>query len=138
MSKSIKEMGWDELVPGAALFAFNANVDYLMAETQPEDRIYAETNSKNAYVGDWRVFKPVWNSELCIDCQNCWLFCPDTAIISRNKEMVGVDYDHCKGCGICVEVCPTNPKSLLMFNETEKNENALTKWPEKKKKGEEE
>jgi pyruvate ferredoxin oxidoreductase delta subunit len=50
--------------------------------------------------------------------------------------MQGVDYDHCKGCGICVEVCPTNPKSLLMFNENEKNEVALTKWPEKSKKGE--
>lgn len=73
MSKSIKEMGWDELVPGAALFSFDANVDYTMAEVQPEDRTYAETNSKNAYVGDWRVIKPVWNSELCIDCQNCWI-----------------------------------------------------------------
>jgi len=33
-----------------------------------------------------------------------------------------------------VEVCPTNPKSLLMFSEFEKNEEALAKWPEKKKK----
>ena len=47
--------------------------------------------------------------------------------------MVGVDYDHCKGCGICVEVCPTNPKSLLMFAEQVKNEEALTQWPEKSK-----
>jgi pyruvate ferredoxin oxidoreductase delta subunit len=31
-------------------------------------------------------------------------------------------------------VCPTNPKSLLMFNETEENEDALALWPEKKKK----
>jgi pyruvate ferredoxin oxidoreductase delta subunit len=35
-----------------------------------------------------------------------------------------------------VEVCPTNPKSLLMFDENLKNEDALTQWPEKKKKGE--
>ena len=45
--------------------------------------------------------------------------------------MIGVDYDHCKGCGICVEVCPTNPKSLLMFEERIPNEEALAKWPEK-------
>jgi pyruvate ferredoxin oxidoreductase delta subunit len=136
MSKSIKDMGWDELVPGAALFSFDQAIESVLAQTNPEDRAYAETNSKNLYVGDWRVMKPVWNTELCIDCQNCWIYCPDSAIISRNKEIQGIDYDHCKGCGICVEVCPTNPKSLMMFNETEKNELALTKWPLKKEKGE--
>ena len=136
MSKSIKDMGWDELVPGAALFSFDQAVESVLAQTNPEDRAYAETNSKNLYVGDWRVMKPVWNTELCIDCQNCWIYCPDSAVISRNKEIQGIDYDHCKGCGICVEVCPTNPKSLMMFNETEKNELALTKWPLKKEKGE--
>ncbi|MGB5919384.1 4Fe-4S binding protein [Arcobacter sp.] len=136
MSKSIKDMGWDELVPGAALFSFDQAVESVLAQTNPEDRAYAETNSKNLYVGDWRVMKPVWNTELCIDCQNCWIYCPDSAVISRNKEIQGIDYTHCKGCGICVEVCPTNPKSLMMFNETEKNELALTKWPLKKEKGE--
>ncbi|WP_375722542.1 4Fe-4S binding protein [Arcobacter sp. KX21116] len=136
MSKSIKDMGWDELVPGAALFSFDQAVESVLAQTNPEDRTYAETSSKNLYVGDWRVMKPVWNTELCIDCQNCWIYCPDSAVISRNKEIQGIDYTHCKGCGICVEVCPTNPKSLMMFNETEKNELALTKWPLKKEKGE--
>lgn len=134
MSKTIHEQGWDELIIGAALYSFNDTVDYTMATTQPEDRNYAETNSKMAYVGDWRVIKPVWNSEICIDCQNCWIYCPDSSIISRDKEMKGVDYEHCKGCGVCVEVCPTNPKSLLMFQEHTKNEDALTQWPEKKKK----
>ncbi|MDC7243486.1 MAG: 4Fe-4S binding protein [Sphaerochaetaceae bacterium] len=129
--KSINEKGWDELVPGAAVFSFDGIIDYSVAQVHPEDRKYAETNSINAYVGDWRVVKPVWNVELCIDCQNCWLYCPDTSIISRNKEMVGIDYDHCKGCGICSEVCPTNPKSLVMFSEIIKNEEALTQWPEK-------
>jgi pyruvate ferredoxin oxidoreductase delta subunit len=133
-SKSVFDMGWDELVPGAACFSFEENIDHSVVEVQPEDRMYAETNSINKYVGDWRVVKPVWKADICIDCQNCWLYCPDTSIISRDKEMVGIDYDHCKGCGICVEVCPTNPKSLLMFNETIANEEALLAWPEKEKK----
>ena len=77
-TKSIKEMGWKELVIGASLYSFENTINYNVAEVLPEDRHYAETNSKMAYVGDWRVFKPVWNSELCIDCQNCWLYCPDT------------------------------------------------------------
>jgi len=135
-AKSIYDMGWDELVQGAACFSFEGEIESPTQETQPENRKYAETNSMNKYVGDWRVIKPVWQVDLCIDCQNCWLYCPDTSIISRNKEMVGIDYDHCKGCGICVEVCPTNPKSLLMFSENIKNEEALTQWPEKTKKGE--
>jgi pyruvate ferredoxin oxidoreductase delta subunit len=133
---SIWNKGWDDLVLGAAVFSFDGEIDHTVVNVQPEDRPVAETNSMNKYVGDWRVVKPVWNVDLCIDCQNCWLYCPDTSIISRDKEMVGIDYNHCKGCGICSEVCPTNPKSLIMFDENTKNEDALTQWPEKKKKGE--
>jgi pyruvate ferredoxin oxidoreductase delta subunit len=62
------------------------------------------------------------------------VWCPDTSIISRDKQMLGIDYDHCKGCGVCVEVCPTNPKSLLMFDTNEAIDVALSQWPEKKKK----
>ncbi len=134
MSKSINDMGWDELIQGAALFSFDGNVDYNMPEVQPEDRNYAETNSRGKYVGDWRIEKPVFNKDFCIDCQFCWIYCPDTSIISRDKKMIGVDMDHCKGCGICVEVCPTNPKSLLMFNEQSDNEESLNQWPEKDEK----
>lgn len=42
----------------------------------------------------------------CNQCLNCYVFCPDTAIsVTSNREPV-VDYDHCKGCGICVRECP--------------------------------
>lgn len=133
---SIWNKGWDDLVLGAACYSFEGDIDHTVVDVHPEDRPTAETNSINKYVGDWRVVKPVWNIDLCIDCQNCWLYCPDSSIISRDKEMVGIDYHHCKGCGICSEVCPTNPKSLIMFDEHTANEEALTQWPEKKKKGE--
>jgi 4Fe-4S binding domain. len=45
--------------------------------------------------------------------------------------MIGIDMDHCKGCGICVEVCPTNPKSLLMFPEQADEETEIAGWPAK-------
>ena len=47
MSKPISEMGWDELVPGAALFTFNGDINYNIADMQPEDRMYSETSSKS-------------------------------------------------------------------------------------------
>ena len=126
-------LGWDQVEPGAILPSFEEEACNI-AELKQEERKYAKTNSYTASVADWRVFKPVYNRDVCIDCQNCWVFCPDTAIISRDKKMIGIDYEHCKGCGVCAEVCPTNPKSLIMFEETMDNDAALANWPEKKKK----
>jgi len=131
----MEHIGWDEVTTGTILRSFDKEVDNL-AFIRPEDRPYAQTNSYTASCADWRVIKPVYNRDTCIDCQNCWVFCPDSSIISRDKKMIGIDYDHCKGCGVCSEVCPTNPKSLLMFAEQEDIQEALAKWPEKKKKGE--
>lgn len=129
----MKYVGWDEVTTGAVLNSFDKEVDNV-SFVKPEDRSYADTNSRFKLVSDWRVLKPVYNRDVCIDCQNCWAYCPDSAIISRDKKMTGIDYDHCKGCGICVEVCPTNPKSLLMFSDFIDNDEALAGWPEKKQK----
>jgi len=129
-----KKVGWDEVPQGVILNSFDSILKENVAHIRPEDRDYSDFNSYTATVASWRVIKPVYNRDVCIDCQNCWVWCPDTSIISRDKQMLGIDYDHCKGCGVCVEVCPTNPKSLLMFIEAEDNEEALAKWPEKKKK----
>jgi len=128
-----KKVGWDEAQFGVVLPSFEKPIENA-AHVAPEQRAYSDFNSYTATVASWRVIKPVYNRDICIDCQNCWVWCPDTSIISRDKQMMGIDYDHCKGCGVCVEVCPTNPKSLLMFLEAEETDEALAKWPEKKKK----
>jgi len=47
----------------------------------------------------------------CNLCGNCWVFCPDIAI-SQKEERYEIDYDYCKGCGICVEECLTKAMSL--------------------------
>ncbi len=127
-------VGWDEVTQGVILESFEVPMEENVAHIRPEERPYSDFSSYTATVASWRVIKPVYNRDICIDCQNCWVWCPDTSIISRDKQMLGIDYDHCKGCGVCVEVCPTNPKSLLMFSEAEEPEAALAKWPEKKKK----
>ena len=127
-------VGWDEVQQGVVLPSFDSRLKDNVSHIRPEERDYSDFNSYTATVASWRVIKPVYNRDICIDCQNCWVWCPDTSIISRDKQMLGIDYDHCKGCGVCVEVCPTNPKSLLMFAEAEETDAALAKWPEKKKK----
>ena len=45
------------------------------------------------------------------------MHCPDSSILVENEEMTGIDYDHCKGCGICVNECPKD--ALEMKNEVE-------------------
>lgn len=43
---------------------------------------------------------------VCNNCGNCWLFCPDVAILTAGREVLGPDLEHCKGCGICARECP--------------------------------
>jgi pyruvate ferredoxin oxidoreductase delta subunit len=129
----MEKKGWDGFEIGAMLRSFDGAMQDI-ATTLPENRPYSVSNSFTASVADWRIEKPLFNKDYCIDCQFCWVYCPDMSIISRDKKMVGIDFDHCKGCGICVQVCPTNPKSLLMFSEQKDEEEALTEWPKKEKK----
>jgi pyruvate ferredoxin oxidoreductase gamma subunit len=35
------------------------------------------------------------------------VYCPDAAISMTDKDRPVIDYDHCKGCLLCVEECPT-------------------------------
>lgn len=125
--------GWDEFEIGAMLRTFNGKIENIAA-TQQQDRDYSENSSYTASVADWRLVKPIFNKDYCIDCQFCWVYCPDVSIISRDKKLIGVDMDHCKGCGICVEACPTNPKSLLMFPEQADEESEIANWPKKDEK----
>ena len=67
--------------------------------------------------GSWRILRPVLDPATCIPgkrgapaCYICWLYCPD-GVISRGIPPK-IDYDYCKGCGICAEECPT--KSITM------------------------
>jgi 2-oxoacid:acceptor oxidoreductase delta subunit (pyruvate/2-ketoisovalerate family) len=44
----------------------------------------------------------------CFSCDNCYGVCPDNAIIKLGEpgEKYAVDYDYCKGCGLCAAECP--------------------------------
>lgn len=127
----MKQRGWDEFEIGSVMKSFKAEITEEVTSILPEDREYSENNSRQASVAHWRVVKPIFNQKTCINCMFCWVYCPDTSILARDKAMVGVDYVHCKGCGVCSQVCPTNPKSLLMFDERTDPQEARDKWPKK-------
>jgi Pyruvate/2-oxoacid:ferredoxin oxidoreductase delta subunit len=46
----------------------------------------------------------------CFDCDNCWKYCPDQAVIKPQEK--GQPYrfklEFCQGCSKCAEQCPTN------------------------------
>ncbi len=71
-------------------------------------------NAVSYQTGGWRSLRPVINWEksatakACTRCLVCWLYCPETSMVVRDGEFQGVDLDHCKGCGICAEVCPVS------------------------------
>ena len=57
--------------------------------------------TKNA---GWRTLRPVINKEACVGCNNCYMCCPD-GVIFKYDGKVDIDYDFCKGCGVCAKEC---------------------------------
>lgn len=99
------------------------------------DRVYSKTagwqdmaaggvipqagNAEEYATGGWRTFRPVRNDEKCINCLQCWIYCPDNAIKVVDQKVSGIPYDlvHCKGCGVCAAICPV--KCIEMKPETD-------------------
>lgn len=44
---------------------------------------------------------------ICTFCNKCDDYCPDLSIyVDAKQKYREIDYDHCKGCGICAAECP--------------------------------
>jgi len=74
-------------------------------------------NAERYKTGSWRTFRPIWDEEVCIQCLRCWIYCPDNSIVVREEKMVDINYDYCKGCGICSTECPS--EAIKMMEEAE-------------------
>ncbi|MGB8275308.1 MAG: 2-oxoacid:acceptor oxidoreductase family protein [Alphaproteobacteria bacterium] len=71
--------------------------------------IYGGPTSVEVRTGLWRSMRPVVETDLCNRCVwICATFCPDNAISVGAGGYPEIDYDHCKGCMICVAQCPTH------------------------------
>ena len=86
--KGVKLVSWKEITHGSHVFEAG--------------------NAANFKTGDWRSDKPVFIAEKCRQCLLCFPACADSAIILNDGKMEGFNFDFCKGCLVCKEVCPFN------------------------------
>jgi 2-oxoacid:acceptor oxidoreductase delta subunit (pyruvate/2-ketoisovalerate family) len=51
----------------------------------------------------------------CFSCDNCYGVCPDNAVLKLGEpgERYAIDYDFCKGCGLCVAECPSGAIEMV-------------------------
>lgn len=89
--------GWRDIPEGAIITKPASGLDY--------------------HTGYWRTDRAVWIPERCIQCMRCWVSCPDFAWIAKEGKVVGIDYNYCKGCGICDRECPV--EAIHMMDEEE-------------------
>lgn len=67
--------------------------------------------------GGWRSERPVFDMEKCIECNSCWLYCPENSVkvtIEGPRRSYSVDLDFCKGCGICANECPSEAITMVL------------------------
>jgi pyruvate ferredoxin oxidoreductase gamma subunit len=82
------------------------DLPFEMADVSAPD-IRAPMTSVQVRTGLWRTMRPVLDEHLCKRCSwVCSTLCPDSAISVRSDGTPEIDLDHCKGCLICVTVCP--------------------------------
>lgn len=98
------------------------NTDYFhFSSTIAQPRLLKEERSKSFAEVDLNISANLaireaercFNCGLCNQCDNCRLFCPDLAVV-RDQTPWGrsINYDYCKGCGVCVVECPRHAMSL--------------------------
>jgi pyruvate ferredoxin oxidoreductase gamma subunit len=89
--------------------------------------IHAGATSVQVRTGLWRTMRPVINYENCSGCAwICSTYCPDGAINVRADGYPDIDYDHCKGCLICVAQCPPHAIASIAEHIAREQESEVT------------
>lgn len=72
--------------------------------------------------------------EICFNCGYCDMVCPDFCFIwtpnneTHSAELVGIDYQYCKACQKCVEVCPVSALKIEPEENLTTSEKSLHKF----------
>jgi 2-oxoacid:acceptor oxidoreductase delta subunit (pyruvate/2-ketoisovalerate family) len=94
-------------------FQFSPRIIYPRLLKTERVQSFAEINLKISADLAMREAKRCFNCGLCNQCDNCRLFCPDLAVLKEETPQGRrINYDYCKGCGICVVECPRNAMVL--------------------------
>lgn len=72
----------------------------------------------------WRTFKPVVREEACVGCFRCYLVCPDGVVSKTDNGKVQIDYDFCKGCGVCAHECKPGAIDMVKENVSQEGDEA--------------
>ncbi len=95
-------------------------LDWIDLQREPADvsapNIYAGLTSVQVRTGLWRTLRPVLERDSCKKCTwVCGNYCPDGVIAVDQDGYPEIDYEHCKGCMVCVAQCP--PHALIAVAE---------------------
>jgi 2-oxoacid:acceptor oxidoreductase delta subunit (pyruvate/2-ketoisovalerate family) len=100
------------------------NLNHFRHEARPElnhlpysvaIQSFAEVNSGLAPDEAVKEALRCFSCGTCIECDICLIFCPDVAIHrGSNGVPYEINYDFCKGCGVCVAECP---RDAMTFEE---------------------
>jgi ferredoxin-type protein NapG len=69
-----------------------------------------------------------WNEHICVrshgeECTRCVDHCPvGTTALELVENRIVVHEDHCTGCGVCQNNCPTDPKSIVVMPKSARSE----------------
>lgn len=94
--------------PKIVKFNFPDSLKKMPLGPSAESGILVESNA------GWRVMKPILDNDKCVNCLKCWVLCPE-GVVDREGGKMTIDFNYCKGCGLCAEECPT--KAIEMVKE---------------------
>ena len=99
-----KTIRFEDLNP--SYFQYKERVDKPRAPTEARagfEEIFGNLSEKQALGEANRCF----SCGMCYHCGNCYVFCPDGSVLKKETDAFNViNYDYCKGCGICENECP--------------------------------
>jgi pyruvate ferredoxin oxidoreductase gamma subunit len=82
--------------------------------------VHGAATSVEVRTGLWRTMRPVIDYGQCNQCWwVCSTFCPDSAISVDEQGTPHIDYEHCKGCMICVAQCPSHAIQIIPEHQAE-------------------
>lgn len=93
MSKSDEFKNWEDLDLGAA--------------------ILEPGNASELKTGDWRTLTPKLDTEKCIKCAICAIYCPEFCIAPDEEGYYRPNFYYCKGCGVCANECPKQAITMV-------------------------